>query len=114
MFFFVDAFMLLKNDGDNQRNLGKTTKTVQRTQHPVFRDSFIFPLHKEDGMDQLVIDAALYVKDRVRGSVEKIGYVKIGQEVETALARSQFARAVIEIKKAVTCWHPLKEATGCE
>lgn len=112
---FLDTYLTLKEDGTNPRNIRKNTKTVQRTQHPVFRQSFLFPLHKDDGMDQLVIDASLYVKDRVRASVvSMVGYVKIGQEVETALGRSQFAKAVIEINKPVTCWHPLKVVTGCD
>lgn len=101
-----DCYVVLTEAKASEGAAKKQTKISHRCKDPVFKQSFIFAMPN----DQLVIIAALYVRDKIKGHWSNCGQIKLGHGVGDISGQNQWTQALDKEGQSVTFWHFLRVA----
>ena len=104
--FATDCYVVLTEAKSSEGAAKKQTKISHRCKDPVFKQSFIFAMPN----DQLVIVAALYVRDKIKGQWSNCGQVRLGHGVGDVSGVDQWTQALDKEGQPVTFWHFLRAA----
>lgn len=99
-----DCYVVLTEERACEGTAKKQTKISHRCKDPVFKESFIFAMPN----DHLVIVAALFVRDKMKGHWLPCGQIKLGHGIEDWSGQAQWTQALDKEGQSVTYWHVLR------